>query len=119
MAVETVQGWELVREAVGHPTLGLTLDLGHCLAMREGDPAGILRRHAHEIVVLQVDDHRAGRHDHLMFGEGEMDWAAVADALRGSGYVGPVEVELSRHSSEAPSAARRSLAFLRTAFAWS
>ncbi|HVG94432.1 MAG TPA: sugar phosphate isomerase/epimerase family protein [Planctomycetota bacterium] len=116
MAVETVEGWSRVREAVGHPALGLTLDVGHCLATREGDPARILRRHAAEIVVLQVDDHRPGRHDHLMFGEGEVVWADVAAAVRESGWSGPVEVELSRHSSEAPSAAAKSLAFLRPLF---
>jgi len=117
MAVETVEGWDRVRDAVGHEGLGLTLDVGHCLATREGDPARILRRHADEIVVLQVDDHRAGRHDHLMFGEGEVNWPSLAEAVRASGYAGPIEVELSRHSSEAPAAARRSIDFLRATFA--
>jgi len=117
MAVETVEGWDHVRDAVGHEALGLTLDVGHCLATREGDPARILRRHADEIVVLQVDDHRAGRHDHLMFGEGEVDWPSLGEAVRASGYAGPIEVELSRHSSDAPLVARRSLDFLRPVFA--
>jgi sugar phosphate isomerase/epimerase len=116
MVVETVEGWSRVRESVGHPALGLTLDVGHCLATREGDPARILRRHAAEVVVLQVDDHRPGRHDHLMFGEGEVRWPDVAAAVRETGWTGPVEVELSRHSAEAPSAAERSLAFLRPLF---
>src|SRR5437870_1865449 len=111
MAVETVKEWEAVRYAVRSPVLGLTLDVGHCLATREGDPARVLRLHAKEIVVLQVDDHVAGRHDHRMFGEGEVPWPAVARALEESGYAGPVEVELSRHSSEAPSAAQRSIEF--------
>ena len=116
MLVETVEGWDRVREAVGHQALGLTLDVGHCLATREGDPARILRRHAHELVCVQLDDHRPGRHDHLMFGEGEVRWAEVAEAVRASGYAGPLEVELSRHSAEAPAAAARALAFLRAAF---
>ncbi len=117
MLVETVEGWDRVRDAVGHPTLGLTLDVGHCLATREGDPARILRRHAAELVCVQLDDHRAGRHDHLMFGEGEVRWAEVAEAVRASGYAGPLEVELSRHSAEAPTAARKAAEFLREAFA--
>ncbi len=116
MAVETVAGWDHVRDAVADPTLGLTLDVGHCLATREGDPAEILRARAREIVVLQVDDHRAGRHEHLAFGEGEVRWPAVATAVAESGYAGPIEVELSRHSSEAPATARRSIQFLRNAF---
>jgi sugar phosphate isomerase/epimerase len=116
MAIETLSGWERVRDAVSHPTLGLTLDVGHCLATREGDPADFVRRHRGEIVVLQVDDHRAGRHDHLMFGDGEIAWPAVAAAVRDTGYEGPIEVELSRHSSEAPVAARRSFEFVHATF---
>ena len=116
MAIETLAGWEIVRDAVASPVLGLTLDIGHCLATREGNPAELLVRHAREIVVLQVDDHRAGVHDHLMFGEGEIDWPSVARGVRDAGYVGPIEVELSRHSSEAPSTARRSIEFLRRVF---
>src|SRR5262245_23759790 len=116
MAVETLSGWERVRDAVDHPTLGLTLDVGHCLATREGDPADFVRRHRGEILVLQVDDHRAGRHDHLMFGEGEIHWPSMAAAVRETGYEGPIEVELSRHSSEAPAAARRAFEFVHAAF---
>lgn len=116
MFVQTTDGWVRVRDAVSSPVLGLTLDVGHCLATREGDPAAILARHAKEIVVLQVDDHVAGVHDHRMFGEGEVDWPAVARAVRESGYSGPIEVELSRHSSEAPTIARRSEQFLHKCF---
>ena len=60
-----------------------------------------------------VGDVEAGRHEHLMFGEGEVRWTEVAEGLAASGYAGPLEVELSRHSSDAPATARRSLEFLR------
>jgi sugar phosphate isomerase/epimerase len=113
MAVETVAQWERVRDDVASPVLGLVFDVGHALATGEGDPAAIVRAHAGEIVVLQLDDHVRGTHDHRMFGEGEVDWPALARAVRESGWQGPLEVELSRHSSEAPSVARRSLEFLR------
>jgi sugar phosphate isomerase/epimerase len=116
MAVEDVEGWTRVRDAVRSDVLGLTLDVGHCLATGEGDPAAILAAHAGEIVVLQVDDHVRGRHEHRMFGEGEVDFASVARAVKTSGYRGPVEVELSRHSSDAVDVARRSHAFLKPLF---
>jgi sugar phosphate isomerase/epimerase len=116
MAVETVAGWERVKAAVGDPALGLTLDVGHCLATGEGAPEDVLGRHARDLVCVQLDDHRAGRHEHLMFGEGEVRWPAVAAAVRASGYAGPLEVELSRHSAEAPVAARRARDFLRPVF---
>jgi sugar phosphate isomerase/epimerase len=116
MLVETLSGWERVRDAVGNPVLGLTLDVGHCVAVRECAPAEAVRRHAREIVVLQLDDHRAGVHDHLAFGEGEVDWPATAAAVRETGLAAPLEVELSRHSADAPSVARRSAEFLRRVF---
>lgn len=116
MAVETAEEWSAVKDAVGHPALGLTLDVGHCLATREGDPARILRRHAADLVVVQLDDHRAGRHEHLQFGEGDVHWPDVVAAIRESGYDGPLEVELSRHAAEAPTAAHRARDFLRAAF---
>lgn len=116
MAVDTTATWPRLRAAVGHPALGLTLDIGHVLATREGDPARILRRYAADLVVVQVDDHRPGRHEHLLFGEGEVPWPEVAAAITATGYAGPLEVELSRHGSEAPHAARRSRDFLRALF---
>jgi sugar phosphate isomerase/epimerase len=117
MLVETLAGWERVRDAVAHPSLALTLDVGHCLATREGEPADAVRRHAHEVAVLQLDDHRRGVHEHLAFGEGEVDWPSVASAVLAAGYRGPLEVELSRHGADAPATARRSAEFLRSRFA--
>jgi sugar phosphate isomerase/epimerase len=116
MLVETLAGWERVRDAVADPVLGLTLDVGHCLAVREGPPAEAIRRHAGEIAVLQLDDHRAGVHEHLAFGEGEVDWASTAAAVEASGIAAPLEVELSRHSADASATARRSAEFLRRVF---
>jgi L-ribulose-5-phosphate 3-epimerase UlaE len=55
---------------------------------------------------------RRGVHEHLMFGEGEMNFGEVFDALRTADYRGGVFVELSRHSHDAVETARRSLAFL-------
>ena len=56
------------------------------------------------------------RHDHLAFGEGEVDFEAIAKAVADVGFGGPLEVELSRHGSEAPRVAAASLAFLRARF---
>lgn len=116
MFVEEARAWPGLRDAVDRPALGLTLDVGHCLATREGDPAAVIAAHADDLLVLQLDDHRAGTHDHLAFGEGEIDFEAVARAVRAASFDGPLEVELSRHSATAPRTAEASLAFLRAAF---
>lgn len=116
MLVERADAWPALRDEVGHPALGLTLDVGHCLATEEGTPHEVLRTHASDLVALQLDDHRAGVHDHLAFGEGEIDFAALATAVRATGFDGPLEVELSSHSATAPATATAALAFLRSHF---
>lgn len=113
MLVERAADWPRVRDAVGHPALRLALDVGHCLAMREGQPGTWVRAHAADLALLQVDDHRTGVHDHLMLGEGELDFDGLREALRACHWQGPLEVELSRHSASAPATARACRAFLR------
>ncbi len=56
---------------------------------------------------------KRGVHDHLMFGEGTIDFPPVLTALREIGYQGGVHVELSRHGHMAVEAVRRSASFLR------
>jgi sugar phosphate isomerase/epimerase len=55
---------------------------------------------------------RKGVHEHLRFGEGEIDFAPVMQTLEEIGYAGGAHVELSRHSHLAPEVARESFAFL-------
>ena len=56
---------------------------------------------------------RRGIHDHLMFGEGEIDFVPVLRTLADIGYAGGLHVELSRHSHDAVETARRALTFLQ------
>lgn len=115
MFVENLADFAELRRRLPHPALQLTLDLGH-LAVSETDP---LDQHVYEwsdeLVNVHIEDIRAGRHEHLPFGEGEMDFPPLLRALRKTGYAGLVQVELSRHSAEAPIQAQRSIIFLRQA----
>ena len=115
MFIERADAWPALKAAVDHPALGLTLDVGHCLATNEGDPADVIREHAHDLVALQLDDHRPGVHEHLAFGDGAIDFERVGAAIRDVRFTGPLEVELSRHAATAPATARESLEFLRRA----
>ncbi|MEQ9067427.1 MAG: TIM barrel protein, partial [Gimesia chilikensis] len=54
-----------------------------------------------------------GVHDHLRFGEGEIDFDDVFAGLRQIDYQGALHVELSRHSHMAPDILRESFAFLQ------
>ncbi len=113
MFVETMAQFERLIDAVDHPLLGLTLDVGHVHCLGDGDVADHVRRWKEKLWNLHIEDMRRGEHNHLMFGEGDMDFPGVFDALGEIGYAGPVHVELSRHSHCAVEAAEKSFAFLR------
>jgi len=67
---------------VGHPRFGLTLDVGHLQCTNELPIGGHVARWKDVLWNVHVEDMRQGVHDHLMFGEGEIDFAAVFAALR-------------------------------------
>ena len=113
MFIDTLAAYEELRRHIDHPNLRLTVDVGHLHCQGETPIAEYIRRFASELVNVHIEDMRAGVHEHLMFGEGEIDFPPVLAALRESGYRNGVYVELSRHSHTGPAAARQSLAFLQ------
>ena len=121
MFVADLAGWTELRALLPHPRLRLTLDVGHVLceggppAGPWGDPAAAVTAHAAETVNIQVEDMKRGIHEHLPFGQGDLDLPAVAKALCDSGYEGLVGVQLSRDSHRAVDAVRDSLRALREA----
>jgi L-ribulose-5-phosphate 3-epimerase len=116
MAVDTIDRFEELREILGRPDgFGVTLDLGHCRCLEPIPVADCVARVADHLVNVQIDDMRRGVHEHLEFGQGEIDFPPVLRALSESGYPGLVSVELPRHSHAAVRVAADSLTFLRKA----
>jgi sugar phosphate isomerase/epimerase len=113
MWVETLGQWERLRDAVSHPALGLTLDVGHVPCTESLSPAAALERYRADLLNVHLDDVRNGVHDHLQIGEGEIAWGEVLGALEGFG--GVASVELSRHSHDAPRAAATAMERLKSA----
>ena len=113
MLIDTMDRFAGLRGRVDHPLFGLTIDVGHLHCLGEVPVADRLRRWRDLLWNVHIEDMRRGAHDHLMFGEGEMDFGEVMGALKEVGYAGGVHVELSRHSYDAAETARRALAFLR------
>lgn len=111
MHVESMADFDRVAAAVGHPALGLTLDVGHA-HLTEDSAAATVRRHARWLRNVHLEGMRRPVHDHLAPWEGDLDLAAVMTALREVGYAGPATFELSRHSHAAVDTARRALAYL-------
>lgn len=112
MFVDTLAKYERLAAAVARENFRLTIDVGH-LQCNETEPAAtLIARYATALANVHLDDMRRGAHDHLFFGEGEVDFPSVFRALREAGYVGPACVELSRHSHDAVETARRAKEFL-------
>jgi L-ribulose-5-phosphate 3-epimerase len=118
MFVEHLSDALRLREELGAPRLfGITLDVGHCVAVEPVDAPTCIRRAADLLVNVQLDDMRTGVHEHLEFGEGELNLPATLAALSEVGYTGVAAVELPRHSHAAPVVAAHAITALRTALA--
>ncbi|HEX3313941.1 MAG TPA: sugar phosphate isomerase/epimerase family protein [Gemmataceae bacterium] len=113
MFVDTMTRFEELGRRMGTDDLGLALDIGHLHCQGETPIADRIRQWAEPLRVVHIDDMRTGVHDHLMFGDGEIDFPPVLAALDEVGYWGGVFVELSRHSHDAVRTAQCSFDFLR------
>ena len=112
MFIDTMTQFAELRRRMGTSDLGLALDVGHLHCLGETPIADRIREWAEPLRVVHIDDMRTGVHDHLMFGDGEIDFPPVLAALDEVGYMGGVFVELSRHSHDAVRTAQRSIEFL-------
>lgn len=114
MFIATLADFDQLRQRLPHPLLRCTVDIGHLWCQDESPLPEVIAAHADQISNVHIEDMRRGRHEHLMFGEGEIDFVNVLQTLKRSGYRAGVYVELSRHSHEGPTAARRARDFLRS-----
>jgi len=101
--------------AAHYPNLQLALDTGHCLVTQDIAPEEAIRRYAHDLGTVSVEDMRVGDQTHLPFGEGDMDLPAVIGALNQIAFEGLVCVEYSRESPRADLAIPEAIAALRAA----
>ena len=112
MLIESLEQYGQLAEQVGSPRFGLTIDIGHVQCVETDSIADHLRRWAKPLCNVHIEDMRRGVHEHLRFGEGEIDFPPVMAALREIGYTGCINIELSRHSHMAPEVLRESFEFL-------
>ena len=112
MFIDTFARFAQLDERIRHPLFDLTIDLGHVHCIEDGSVADHVRRWGPRIVNVHVEDMVKGVHEHLMFGEGTMDFPPMIRALRDVDYRGGLHVELSRHGHMGAEAARRAREFL-------
>ena len=116
MVVDTLDAWDRLADAVDrHPRFRMTLDVGHCRCVEPQCEADCVRRVADVLAHVQIEDMRRGVHEHLPFGEGEVDVPGTLAALVEIGYDGLVSVELTRHGHAAHTTVPASLRHLRAA----
>ena len=112
MFVDTFARFARLDERVGHPLFQLTVDVGHVHCIEEGPVAEHVRAWGPRIRNVHIEDMVRGVHEHLMFGDGTMDFPPIVAALREVGYGGGLHVELTRHGPLAVEAVRQAREFL-------
>lgn len=113
MFIDTMSRFRKLDERVRRPLFDLTLDVGHVHCLQDGSIAERILEWGGRIANVHVEDMRESVHEHLMFGEGTIDFPPVFRALNRVGCAGGVHVELSRHGHMGAEAVRRSWEFLR------
>ncbi|MCI0352018.1 MAG: sugar phosphate isomerase/epimerase [Acidobacteriales bacterium] len=113
MFIDTMPRFTRLHALVQAPVFGLTLDLGHLHCQGETPMGPHIVQWKDWLWNVHLEDMKKGVHEHLAFGEGEIDFPPALTALKQVGYRGGLHVELSRHSADAVNTARGALAFLR------
>lgn len=91
----------------------MNFDVGHAFCVDE-DPATVAREMAGEYAHVHLEDIADTRvHQHLVPGEGAIDFAALFNALEEVGYGGWVTVELYPFLDDARGVAERAMGYLR------
>lgn len=80
-------------DRASRPAYGFVLDTGH--ANIAGDLREIETHLNDHLISLHLNDNDGGGDQHLMPGEGSLDWAAVRQLLRTSGYRGVLLYEVA------------------------
>jgi len=113
MFLENLAQYKKLKESVNADQFGLTLDVGHAFLTEEITIGDCIRKFKREIKNIHIEDMQKGIHQHLFFGDGEIDFRDIFNALNDIGYTGLINVELSRHSHDAVVIAKQAFNFLR------
>jgi sugar phosphate isomerase/epimerase len=113
LLIETSQQCREFIARIDHPHLRMNADLGHFFCVGE-DPAAVIESCADIIAHVHVEDIAANRvHQHLIPGQGAMDFDSIFAALAKVGYQGWITVELYPYETTADEAALQAMKFLQ------
>jgi sugar phosphate isomerase/epimerase len=114
MLVDDMAKFEVLKKHITSARFGLTLDIGHVFCTETAPFRQVYGKFSGLIRNIHIEDIRDRKHEHLMFGDGELDFPAILRVLVENKYNGLVNVELSRDSHRAPEVAKRSIEFLQS-----
>ena len=114
MLIDTMESFAELVDQIDSHRFGLTLDIGHLHCVSDVPIEAAIRQWSDRLVNVHIEDMCVGVHEHLMFGEGEIDFPPVIATLAEVGYGGGLHVELGRHSHDAPAAAQQAYIFLKS-----
>jgi len=112
MLVDDMAKFEVLKKHITSARFGLTLDIGHVFCTESQPFRQVYGKFANLIRNIHIEDVRDRKHEHLMFGDGELDFVNILKVLSDNKYTGLINVELSRDSHRAPEVARQALEFL-------
>jgi len=112
MLIDTTGRFERLLHLIDSHRLKMTMDIGHLFCLSEVPIVGYIERWIDRVINVHIEDMCAGLHEHLMFGEGQIHFPPVIEALLENDYQGTLNVELSRHSHNAAEIVRESFKFL-------
>jgi sugar phosphate isomerase/epimerase len=113
MFIDTMEKFQHLHQAISHPKFGLTLDIGHLECMNEMPLLPHLEKWSSVLWNIHLEDMKQGVHDHLLPGEGSLDFGKVFEGLNKIKYEGGLHWELSRHSHDAVETARKCRQFMK------
>jgi sugar phosphate isomerase/epimerase len=102
-------------DGVGSPWLKVNLDIGHA-QITDPDLANTVRLLGENLAHLHLEDIAGRVHKHLPFGEGDIDFGALRQALDEVNYQGPYVVDLFGQDLEPKQVAADALVALRKLF---
>jgi len=106
LLIETADQFLEFMQHIDSPAVGMNFDIGHAYCVKD-DPATTIPRVAQHIRHFHLEDIAATRvHQHMVPGDGAIDFAAALRAIRAMNYQGWVTIELYPYIDDPDRAAR-------------
>ena len=97
--VSTTRHARRMVDEVGSRGLGILIDIGHLNAVNESIPHSILSTKGH-LVHVHINDNDGTGDQHLVPGDGTIDFHSTLTALRKIGYTGYLTIELEQEGGD-------------------